>query len=93
MRKFKINGILKLAALVAFIVCAGIVLTNKLNVSELAERRATLKENVDAVAEEVDELKHRYEMPFDKDYITRTARYKLNLVMPGVIIYLNDLNE
>ena len=91
MRKFRLNGFVKLAAIAFILVCVVIIITNKINSNELAERKAELEEKVAAKTEEVGALQHRLDTPFDTDFITALAKEKLNLVMPDVTVFYNDL--
>ena len=91
MHKFRLNGFVKLAAIAFIHVCIVIIISNKINSNELAARKAELEERVALKTEEVGALQHRLDTPFDADFITMLAKEKLNLVMPDVTVFYNDL--
>ena len=93
MRKLRFSGIFKLAVVAIIVVCSFMMITNRINSNELAERQAALEVEVAAQREIVASLQHRYDTPFDKDFITRLAKEKLDLVMPDVTVFHNDLAE
>ena len=78
-----------------FLVVSSLALfaTGILRYSELQREKDALEKKVDALSEEIEELKYLVEHPIDKEYIVRMAKEKLGLNLPGEIIYYNDSNE
>ena len=93
MQKMGLNVFVKLAVVVLALVCAVVVVKNKIEINELAARQAELEAKVAAAGEAVGELQNRLDTPFDKDFIAALAKEKLNLVMPDEVIFYNDRTE
>ena len=93
MQKMKLSVFVKLAVIFLALVCAAIVVTNKVKINELAERKAELEAAVAAEEEKVGELQNRLDTPFDREFIAALAKEKLNLVMPDEVIFYNDLSD
>ena len=89
----RLSAFIKLAVVVLALVCAVIVVKNKLEINALAERKADLEVEVAAQEEKVGELQNRLDTPFDKEFIAALAKEKLNLVMPDEVIFYNDLSD
>ena len=84
---------MKLTVVAVIIVCAVIIITNRINSNALADRKAELEASVARQREVVAGMQHRYDTPFDKDFIIRLAKEKLNLVMPDVTVYHTDISQ
>ena len=89
----RLSAFIKLAVVVLALVCAVIVVKNKLEVNALAERKAELELKVAEDEEKVGELRNRLDTPFDREFIAALAKEKLNLVMPDEVIFYNDLSD
>lgn len=89
----KLSAFVKLAVVVLALVCAFIVVKNKIEINALAERKADLEVKVAAEEEKVGELQNRLDTPLDREFIAALAKEKLNLVMPDEVIFYNDLTE
>ena len=80
-------GALLITALVVFV--SGVIKYN-----QLSERREILKEEVQALEDEIEELQYLIGISSDNnEYIIRIARKKLNLHFPDEIVYYNNVNE
>ena len=93
MQKGKMSFFITLAAVILALVCAFIVVKNKIEINSLAQRKAKLEVKVAAENEKVGELQNRLDTPFDREFIAALAKEKLNLVMPDEVIFYNDLSE
>ena len=93
MQKMKLSAFIKLAVIVLALVCAVIVVKNKIEVNSLAERKSELEAKVAADEEKVGELQNRLDTPLDREFIAALAKEKLNLVMPDEVVFYNDLSE
>lgn len=93
MQKMKLSAFIKLAVIVLALVCAVIVVKNKIEVNSLAERKSELEVKVAADEEKVGELQNRLDTPLDREFIAALAKEKLNLVMPDEVVFYNDLSE
>ena len=80
-------GALLITALIVFV--SGVIKYN-----QLSERREILKEEVQALEDEIEELQYLIGISSDNnEYIIRIARKKLNLHFPDEIVYYNNVNE
>ena len=89
----RLSAFVKLAVVVLALVCAVIVVKNKLEANALADRKAELEIKVAEAEEKVGELQNRLDTPFDREFIAALAKEKLNLVMPDEVIFYNDLSD
>ena len=80
-------GALLITALIVFV--SGVIKYN-----QLSERREILKEEVQALEDEIEDLQYLIGISSDNnEYIIRIARKKLNLHFPDEIVYYNNVNE
>lgn len=93
MQRTKLNVFVKLAALFLAIVCVVVVVKLKIEVNELAEKKAAMEIQIAQTEEKVGELQNRLNTPFDRDFVASLAKEKLNLVMPDEVIFYNDLTD
>ena len=78
-----------------FLVVSSLALfaTGIMRYTELRREKEALEKRVDALSEEIEELKYRVDHPIDKEYIVRMAKEKLGINLPGEIVYYNDSND
>ena len=93
MQKMNLSAFIKLAVIVLALVCAVIVIKNKIEINALAERKSELEVRVADGEEKVGELQNRLDTPLDREFIAALAKEKLNLVMPDEVVFYNDLSE
>ena len=61
--------------------------------NELREEAAVLRAQIEASENQIEALQDQIDAPFDRDYVIRIAKEKLNLSLPQEIIFYNDLKE
>ncbi len=61
--------------------------------NDLREEASLLRAEIAATEENIEALQAQIEAPFDRDYVIRIAKEKLNLSLPQEIIFYNDLSE
>jgi cell division protein FtsB len=85
--------LLRIALTVLVVSSLALFATGIMRYSELQREKEALEKRVDALSEEIEELKYLVEHPIDKEYIVRMAKEKLGLNLPGEIIFYNDSND
>lgn len=60
--------------------------------NDYLDRIDELKAKKSAYCERIEEMNYELECDFDDEYVIRVAKEKLNLCMPGEVVYYNGLN-
>ena len=87
------NFFLKAAIVVVIIFSLVMIVQLQLEFNDLSDQREGLSMEIDRLTERIAELNYQLTMPFDDDYIIRTARRRLNLRMPNEIVFINDIRD
>ncbi len=61
--------------------------------NDLREEANALRAEIAATEENIEALQAQLDAPFDRDYVIKIAKEKLNLSLPQEIIFYNDLSE
>lgn len=78
-------------ALIFIIIFLLVISVNKLmKYSALLERKEEIQKKIDALNEEIDELKYYISSPMDEQYVKKFAKELLGLVPSDEIIYITD---
>lgn len=85
--------LLRIALTVLVVSSLALFATGVMRYTELRREKDALEKRVDALSEEIEELKYLVEHPIDREYIVRMAKEKLGLNLPGEIVYYNDSND
>lgn len=85
------NIFLKAAIAVFLCACAASVISMQFEYNALKEKRIKLEGDIAEVNARIEELNVWLQRPYDDEYIKQVAREKLNLRLPGEIIFYNDL--
>lgn len=87
------SGFFARIALTVFIVFSIIMIVQlQLQFNELKRERDELQQSIDDYEESIAELEYRLALPFDRQYIIKVARDKLNYHLPEEILFYNDLS-
>ena len=89
--KRRMNIFMKAAILVFICACSASVINMMFEYNALKDKRVELEARIAEVNTRIEELNVWLDMPFNDDYVRRVAREKLNLRIPGEIIFYNDL--
>lgn len=89
----RLNTFAKIALILLALFCVINIISIKIEVNSLIERRGQLEREVAAEEEKVGELQNRLDTPYDNDYIAELANEKLNLSKPDSVIFYNDLSK
>ena len=89
--KGRMNIFLKAAILVFIAVCSASIINMQFEYNALKEERMELEAQIAEVNARIEELNIWLERPYDDEYIKQVAKEKLNLRLPGEIIFYNDL--
>lgn len=88
------SGFFARIALTVFIVFSIIMIVQlQLEYNELKHEKEDLQESIDDYKESIAELEYKLELPFDREYVIKVARDKLNYHLPDEIIFYNDLSS
>lgn len=85
------NIFLKAAIFVFIAVCSASIINMQFEYNALRRERLELENKIAEVKVRIEELNVWLERPYDDEYIMQVAREKLNLRLPGEIIFYNDL--
>ena len=86
------NRIVKIAAVVFIVFCFIVTLKLRLDYNDMIAKRDELNARIEALTEENEELRYCLDLPFDKEYVMRVARQKLNLHTKDEIIFYTDMD-
>lgn len=89
-RKPRNRTLARLFLATLIITAVAIFVTGIMKYTELQREKEAYEQKVEEYEAEVEELEYLLNAPFDKDYIIRIAKEKLNLYLPDEIIYHND---
>ncbi|MBO4217233.1 MAG: septum formation initiator family protein [Clostridia bacterium] len=81
------NLFLKIAVAVLLIVSTVTLVQNRIQINTLREQKEDLEETVEELNERIEEIKYDLSRELTDDYIVRTARDKLNMHLPGEIVF------
>lgn len=85
---FKTIAVLGFTAVMLYI-----IVTTNFRVNEQIENIALLEQKVEEHQERVGRLKYELDRPYDDEYAIEIARDKLNLHLPGEIVYYNGRSD
>ncbi len=71
--------------------CVFTIVRQQFEFNRLKVEREALEAQIDAYELRLEKLEEEYAQPFDKEYIVKVAREKLNYRLPEEIIFYNDL--
>lgn len=81
-------------AIVLFIIIALFSLTQMMmKYNEYVEKKQNLEKEAEMYRLKIEELESELDAPFDKEYIIKIARQKLNLTLPYTVIFYNDYHK
>ncbi len=87
----RMNFFLKTAIAVFLAVMAITIVSMQFEYNALVETEKSLRTQIATIEGRIEELNVWLERPYDDEYIKQVAREKLNLHLPGEIIFYNDL--
>ena len=89
-----IDNIFVRISLIALLVCI-IALSARMMMqyNDLREQADILRAEIDASQQKIESIQAQLDAPFDRDYVIKIAKEKLNLSLPQEIVFYNDLNE
>lgn len=91
MKAKSVNIFIK-AAILTFIVFSGFTIVKmQFEFNKLKASREILEKQIQEYELRLEKLTEEYSEPFNKDYIIKIAREKLNYRLPEEIIFYNDL--
>lgn len=81
-------------SLIALLVCMLVFSAQMMmQYNDLRERADALRAEIDASEHKIESLQTQLDAPFDREYVIKIAKEKLNLSLPQEIVFYNDLNE
>lgn len=87
----KDNVFIKAALIATMLFCVFTIVRQQFEFNRLKVEREALEAQIDAYELRLEKLEEEYAQPFDKEYIVKVAREKLNYRLPEEIIFYNDL--
>lgn len=89
-----IDNIFVRISLIAFLICM-ITLSARMMMqyNDLREQADLLRAEISASEKEIESIQAQLDAPFDRDYVIKIAKEKLNLSLPQEIVFYNNLNE
>lgn len=90
MGKSRMNFFIKAAIITFICFCLVTIIKLQFTFNELKQTNAELQKQIDNYEFSIEELDDQLERPFDRDYIIRIAREKLNYCLPDEIIFYSD---
>ncbi|MBE6565322.1 MAG: hypothetical protein E7655_08630 [Ruminococcaceae bacterium] len=82
---------IKAALIATMLFCVFTIVRQQFEFNRLKVEREALEAQIDAYELRLEKLEEEYAQPFDKEYIVKVAREKLNYRLPEEIIFYNDL--
>ncbi len=92
-QKKRTNLFVKLALVAFGLFCLATIVSQQFQLNALENKMETLRRQISAKEESVGAIQNRLEEPFDKEYIIKIAREKLNMRLPNEIVFYSDLQE
>lgn len=91
--KIKISTLMWIACFAVIAICVISIISLKIRINDLDEKKKELLSEKDSVSVRIDELKYEIARPLDDDYIIKLARERLGYHLPGEKVYIFDRDE
>ncbi|MBE6544470.1 MAG: septum formation initiator family protein [Ruminococcaceae bacterium] len=82
-----------MTVLVATVILLSLIVDRNIKVNEQKETIDKLEKQLAEQQERVEKLKYELDRPYDDEYAIEIARDKLNLHLPGEIVYYNGRSD
>lgn len=91
-KTFEMNIFVRCAVVLCIVASLATAVRMLMKYNDYRERIEVLNAKKEAYEESIEEIKYNLTREFDDEYVIRVAKDKLNLCMPGDVIYYNGLN-
>lgn len=91
--KRRTNIFVRIAIVLAIIFFIYQIIAMQIQLADLKEQKQALELELDVIAENIDEMNLRIDMPITEEYIRKVAREKLNYRDSDEIIFYNDITD